>query len=361
MGWAKYHEDNVSRFWRDANTQVRVVHGTQDRPASKAGAGDDLGELKLLRRRLAENPCDRSAQLTFHAEKSRLEKLGISTGEILGVIHGDDRRADGPMDIASPNGGTSLVQRQLQNEIGRNAQPNSPKALAKAQLNKQGERNMSKLKDFTVSTARPLPVIVLADVSGSMSANGKIDALNDAIQSMIESFAAEDHSRAEIHVAVIAFGKGSARLHQALLPAAQIKWERVGAAGNTPMGAAFDLVVKMVEDQAQIPSRAYRPTVVLVSDGQPTDEWREPLQRLLASDRASKASRFVLGIGDDADPAMLAEFLADPSARAYSAHEARQIKNFFRWVTMSVTQRTRSVNPNSVVVVHPTALDDYDF
>ena len=43
MGWAKYHEDNVSRFWRDANTQVRVVHGTQDRPASKAGAGDDLG------------------------------------------------------------------------------------------------------------------------------------------------------------------------------------------------------------------------------------------------------------------------------------------------------------------------------
>ena len=87
MGWAKYHEDNVSRFWRDANTQVRVVHGTQDRPASKAGAGDDLGELKLLRRRLAENPCDRSAQLTFHAEKSRLEKLGISTGEILGVIH----------------------------------------------------------------------------------------------------------------------------------------------------------------------------------------------------------------------------------------------------------------------------------
>jgi uncharacterized protein YegL len=45
----------------------------------------------------------------------------------------------------------------------------------------------------------------------------------------------------------------------------------------------------------------------------------------------------------------------------YSAHEARQIKNFFRWVTMSVTQRTRSVNPNSVVVVDPMALDDYDF
>ena len=82
----------------------------------------------------------------------------------------------------------------------------------------------------------------------------------------------------------------------------------VGAAGNTPMGAAFDLVVKMVEDHAQIPSRAYRPTVVLVSDGQPNDEWREPLQRLLASDRASKASRFVLGIGDDACEACHKQF-----------------------------------------------------
>jgi uncharacterized protein YegL len=240
------------------------------------------------------------------------------------------------------------VQNQFQKELGRVARPGSPKAPGKIKLKNQGEQHMSKLKDFVVTTARPLPVILLADVSGSMATNGKIDALNDAIQSMID-------------VSVIAFGKGGARLHQPLLPAAQIKWDRVTAAGNTPMGAAFDLVVKMVEDHDQIPSRAYRPTVVLVSDGQPTDEWREPLQRMLASDRAAKASRFVLGIGDDADPAMLAEFLADPAARVYSAHEARQIKNFFRWVTMSVTQRTRSVNPNSVVVLDPMALDDYDF
>lgn len=220
---------------------------------------------------------------------------------------------------------------------------------------------MSRLKDFTITTARPLPVILLADVSGSMATNGKIDALNEAIHSMIESFATEDHSRAEIHVSVIAFGKGSAWVHQVLLPAAQITWNRVTAAGGTPMGAAFELVEKMIEDHDQIPSRAYRPTVVLVSDGQPTDEWREPLQHMLASDRAAKASRFALAIGDDADPAMLSEFLADPSARVYAAHEARQIKNFFRWVTMSVTQRTRSVNPNNVEEVQPTALDDYDF
>ena len=117
----------------------------------------------------------------------------------------------------------------------------------------------------------------------------------------------------------------------------------------------------MIEDRAQIPSRAYRPTIILVSDGQPTDEWQAPLKRLLGAERASKAARFAMGIGDDADEAMLSAFLATPEARVYRAHEARQIKQFFRWVTMSVTQRSRSANPDSVIAAEPTDLDDFNF
>ncbi|NOU32093.1 MAG: VWA domain-containing protein [Polyangiaceae bacterium] len=220
---------------------------------------------------------------------------------------------------------------------------------------------MSKLKEFTASTARPLPVLLLADVSGSMSTNGKIDALNDAVQEMLEGFGGEDDSRAEIHVSVVTFGKAGAKVHQPLAPASKIQWARMAAAGGTPMGAAFDVTTGMIEDRAQIPSRAYRPTIVLVSDGQPTDDWQGPLKRLLGSERASKAARFAMGIGDDADAAMLAAFLATPDARVYRAHEARQIKQFFRWVTMSVTQRSRSANPDSVIAAEPTDVDDFNF
>lgn len=219
---------------------------------------------------------------------------------------------------------------------------------------------MANLKEFTTSTARPLPVILLADVSGSMSVNGKIDALNAAVTEMLETFAAEDDSRAEIHVAVITIG-GSAKVHQAMTPASRVTWGRVTAAGNTPMGAAFELATTMIEDRAQIPSRAYRPTLVLVSDGIPTDDWQSPLQRLLSSDRASKAARFAMAIGDDADVPMLQAFLANPEARVFQAHEARQIKQFFRWVTMTVAQRSRSANPDSVIAAEPTDLDDLEF
>jgi uncharacterized protein YegL len=89
--------------------------------------------------------------------------------------------------------------------------------------------------------------------------------------------------------------------------------------------------------------------IVLVSDGQPNDEWEKPLAALLASNRGSRADRFALAIGEDADPAMLARFVNDPSRPVLRTSDARQVIKFFRWVTMSVTARSRSATPNAAV------------
>jgi len=205
---------------------------------------------------------------------------------------------------------------------------------------------MSRLREFTSQTARPLPVILLADISGSMGIDGKIQALNHSVREMIEAFQDESDLRAEIHVAVVTFG-GQARTHLALCTAGEASWTDLGASGGTPMGAAFDTVREMVEDRSVIPSRAYRPTIVLVSDGQPTDAWQQPLEALLGSGRGGKAYRMALAIGADADHDVLQAFLADPESRVYRADEARQIRQFFQLVTMSVSSRSRSANPNS--------------
>ena len=258
-----------------------------------------------------------------------------------------------------------IVSRWVNDNNGRRSAAKPPVRRAEGQRNgaavPKPEKQMSKLKEFTMSSARPLPVIVLADVSGSMSANGKIDVLNDAVSEMIATFAEEEESRSEIHVGVIAFGRGGAAVHKPLRPASDTQWEPMEASGRTPMGEAFDLARSMVEDRDTIPGRAYRPTLVLVSDGVPTDDWRGPLEALLKSERASKATRVAMGIGADADHETLTAFLANEEGRVFEAHEAREIKNFFRWVTMSVTTRSRSANPNSVVMVEPTDLDDFDF
>lgn len=275
-----------------------------------------------------------------------------------------------------------IVSRWVQNNYSRNmpkgqparepyiaAEPShrgKPSCAAKQPSNSPfvapKEKDMSKLKEFTMSSARPLPVIVLADVSGSMTANGKIDTMNDAIAEMIEAFAEEDDSRAEIHISVITFGGAEAKIHKPLRPASEVAWEPMTAAGRTPMGKAFSVAQALIEDYKVVPSRAYRPTMVLVSDGVPTDDWQTPLSSLLASERARKASRFAMSIGEDADKDTLKSFLGDNEGRVFEAYEAREIKKFFRWVTMSVTSRSRSINPNnSVVVVEPSDLDDYEF
>jgi uncharacterized protein YegL len=210
----------------------------------------------------------------------------------------------------------------------------------------------TKLKAFAAPKPRPLPVIVLADVSGSMSENGKIDTLNVALKEMILSFAKETGLRAELQVGLITFGGHEAREHLPLVAAKLIDGvEAFKANGVTPMGSAFALARKLLEDKEQIPSRAYRPVLILVSDGAPTDAWEAPLADLKASERGQKATRFAMAIGADADLDMLSQFTNDREAPVFKAHEARDIARFFRAVTMSVVSRSSSAAPDQSVTL----------
>lgn len=126
------------------------------------------------------------------------------------------------------------------------------------------------------------------------------------------------------------------------------------------MGAAFDLVTSLLADREQVPSKALRPALILVSDGQPTDAWEEPLSRLLAHDRARKATRFAMAIGPDADRTMLQRFLDGTGQRVFGAEDAHGILRFFEWVTMSVTLRSRAADPDGDNGYAPLPPEDYD-
>lgn len=66
------------------------------------------------------------------------------------------------------------------------------------------------LRGFTAPLARALPVLILADVSGSMGDDGKIDALNSAVSEMLAAFGREDDRRTEI--GGVAGGGGAGKL-----------------------------------------------------------------------------------------------------------------------------------------------------
>lgn len=218
------------------------------------------------------------------------------------------------------------------------------------------------LKDFAMAKPKPLPVILLADVSGSMSENGKIEALNAAVRDMVETFSKESRLRAEIQVCMITFG-GEARVHLPLTPVHQLpKFDDFQADGGTPMGAAFDLARQMIEDKDLIPSRACRPAIILVSDGYPTDSWEPAFDDICASERSQRATRFAMAIGADADEAMLKAFVNDKEAPVFRANNARDIHRFFRAVSMSVSTRSQRQNPDESepFIIPPPPADDFD-
>jgi hypothetical protein len=98
----------------------------------------------------------------------------------------------------------------------------------------------TKLKTFAAPQARPLPVIILADVSGSMAENGKIDALNVAVEQMVASFAKESRLRAEIQVGLITFGGRDAMTHLPLVAAQSVNGiTRFSASGGHTDGCCF--------------------------------------------------------------------------------------------------------------------------
>ncbi len=219
---------------------------------------------------------------------------------------------------------------------------------------------MSGFDDFAMTTPRPLPVFVLADTSGSMKENGNIEVLNNALTSMIRAFGEEDSQRAAIFVSIITFGGAEAKIHTPLLPAEEVQFDPLEARGRTPMGGAFSKVRSQIEDRQVVDGRAYRPSIVLVSDGKPTDEWENPLKELMESGRASKAFRLAMGIGQDADEIILGRFQG-PDRSVFTARESNDIIRFFKFVTMSVTSRSVSTNPNEDQMIELPDPADFEF
>ncbi len=226
---------------------------------------------------------------------------------------------------------------------------------------------------FTTQKAKPLPVILLLDISDSMNtitdpenaqgtgefaikdgkrveyANGgtmRISILNKCVKKMLGTLANFERDGTEFLVSIITFGDDT-RMALEPTPASDVRFTTLHASGNTPLGRALDIAKTLIEDKTQIPSRAYRPLVVLVSDGEPNDDWEDRLTDFIQNGRTAKCDRMALAIGPDADRTMLARFVEGTDHEVSEADTADQIYKFFKYVTLSTVQRTKSQEPNT--------------
>lgn len=186
--------------------------------------------------------------------------------------------------------------------------------------------------------SRPLHFIWIVDCSGSMMGE-KIQSLNYAIKQTIPDMkqAAEDNPNAQLYVRAVTFSEG-AKWHIATpTPIESFEWLDVNAEGLTDMGKAFELVSEQLE-MPPMPERALPPVLVLISDGQPTDHYRESLEHLLSLPWGKKAVKIAIAIGQDADEEVLSEFIANPEMPVLKANNPETLVKYIKWASTVTKQ-----------------------
>lgn len=205
---------------------------------------------------------------------------------------------------------------------------------------------------------RPLHFIWMVDTSGSMSYDGKIQALNNAIREAIPHMreVAEENPNAQVLVRSITFSTGAMWNVAKATPVADFEWQDVKADGVTDLGNALF----MVADQLRMPpmnERALPPVLVLLSDGQPTDEFDAGLAALMKEPWGQKAVRVAIAIGADADHDTLQKFIGNSAIKVLQANNPEALVRHIKWASTAVLKAasTPAAAPEPAPAAPPVA------
>jgi uncharacterized protein YegL len=211
-----------------------------------------------------------------------------------------------------------------------------------------------------------LPVVLLLDVSGSMS--GRIDAVNQGLGVFESVVMGDATSRARADLAVVTFGgsvgvlRDFGLLIQGALPTNLV------ATGGTPLVDAARTAIKMLKDRidwyAKAGTTCYRPFLIIISDGEP-DPGQDvagleaELQQLVTQGydtplnpgHPRKFNCMTFGVGG----AVALDKLAAFSPTAPQAFEVQDFKELFKYLG-TLTKALSTSRPSEKLGVKPADL-----
>jgi uncharacterized protein YegL len=191
-------------------------------------------------------------------------------------------------------------------------------------------------------TSRRLPVYFLLDTSGSMSGTG-IQAVNAGLRDFESAIKSDPHALESAYVSVITFDD-DARQVASLTEAGAFSAPTLSASGRTALGRAFTVlgqcVDREVRDKDATHPGDWLPIVFLMTDGEPTDEWRAALEAFKQRKTRRVGEIIAVGCGTDVNDATLKQI----TERVYRMPElsADKIKAFFVWVSRMTTRASQA-------------------
>ena len=184
----------------------------------------------------------------------------------------------------------------------------------------------------------------IADCSGSMRVQGKIQALNNAIHECIPSTreASSNNAFADMVVRAIRFSNGAQWHVTTPTPVEDFVWTDLEAGGVTDLGAAIKLLSSELTPE-KMGQRALPPVIVLLSDGSPTDEWEKALTEFNKTGwgRPGRTVRVAVAIGRDSNKEVLAQFTGN-NETVFEANNAQRLADLIKWASVTLSKYASS-------------------
>lgn len=206
------------------------------------------------------------------------------------------------------------------------------------------------------------PFYLCLDVSASM-AGSPIESVNDQLP-LLRASVGEDPAIAEvIRFGIVTFSD----VAHSVLPLCDLSLveavPELRAQGRTSYAAAFDQLRQTIESDYQrsrgAGDRWYRPAVVFISDGRPTDDgehWRAALRQLTDPQWKRRPNILAFGFGD-ADAQVLSVVTESKPNRAFIAAEGSEpskvIPELISGLIQSIVSSSASVYTGSAQLVPP--------
>jgi uncharacterized protein YegL len=191
---------------------------------------------------------------------------------------------------------------------------------------------------------RRLPVYLLLDCSESMIGEG-ISALQSGMDALLRSLRTDPHALETVWLSCITFDR-EARLVFPLTELTEVQAPKLRVRPGTALGAALELCSERIQKEVQKTTASqkgdWRPLIVVITDGQPTDDWSSALRKLGTGVKPRPANIYAIGCGDDVDTASLQK-LTEIVLHMPDMSEDK-FKKLFVWLTASVTEGSHGVH-----------------
>lgn len=203
--------------------------------------------------------------------------------------------------------------------------------------------------EFAENPEPRCPCILLLDTSGSMRGE-PIEELNQGLASFKDELMTDDLAMKRVELAVVSFGPVT--VESEFQTADQFQPPYLTAENDTPIGAAIDQALRMLEERKtkyrDNGISYYRPWVFLITDGAPTDDWRRAAEKIRAAEDAKSLMFFAVGV-DRANMKILQEL----SVREPLKLKGLRFRELFSWLSHSLSTVSRSQVGEAVELASP--------